>query len=78
MTASRRLLPMRRAHRRAIAGRIVPAVFILALAASNARAGDAMAWLTRAAQAARELNYTGTIVYQIGPRVESHRPPKKQ
>ena len=73
MTASRRLLPMRRAHRRAIAGRIVPAVFILALAASNARAGDAMAWLTRAAQAARELNYTGTIVYQIGPRVESSR-----
>jgi len=32
-----------------------------------------MAWLTRAAQAARQLNYIGTIVYQIGPRVESSR-----
>jgi sigma-E factor negative regulatory protein RseB len=74
-SASRRLvLPTRRAQRRArIAGRIVPAVFMLALVASNARAGDAMAWLTRAAQAARELNYIGTIVYQIGPRVESSR-----
>ena len=65
---------MQRAPRKSrIAGRIVPAVFVLALVASNARAGDAMAWLTRAAQAARELNYTGTIVYQIGPRVESSR-----
>jgi sigma-E factor negative regulatory protein RseB len=72
---NRRLaLPMQRVPRKSrIAGRIVPAVFILALVASNARAGDAMAWLTRAAQAARELNYTGTIVYQIGPRVESSR-----
>jgi sigma-E factor negative regulatory protein RseB len=41
--------------------------------ASAARADDAMAWLTRAAQAARQLNYVGTIVYQIGPRVESSR-----
>lgn len=32
-----------------------------------------MAWLTRAAQAAQQLNYIGTIVYQIGPRVESSR-----
>jgi sigma-E factor negative regulatory protein RseB len=65
---------MQRAPRKSrIACRIVPAVFVLALVASNARAGDAMAWLTRAAQAARELNYTGTIVYQIGSRVESSR-----
>ena len=32
-----------------------------------------MAWLARAAQAARKLDYVGTIVYQIGPRVESSR-----
>ena len=55
------------------ARRLVPVVFVLALAASTARADDAMQWLTRAAQAARELNYLGTIVYQIGPRVESSR-----
>jgi len=46
---------------------------MLALVASSARADDAMAWLSRAAQAARELDYVGTIVYQIGPRVESSR-----
>ena len=32
-----------------------------------------MQWLNRAAQAARQLNYIGTLVYQIGPRVESSR-----
>jgi sigma-E factor negative regulatory protein RseB len=32
-----------------------------------------MEWLTRASQAARRLDYVGTIVYQIGPRVESSR-----
>ena len=66
---------MQRASRsfRLIAGRFVPAVFVLALVASNARADDAMAWLARAAQAARKLDYVGTIIYQIGPRVESSR-----
>jgi sigma-E factor negative regulatory protein RseB len=58
---------------RLLSGRLVPAVFVLALAASTAQADDAMQWLSRAAHAARELNYTGTIVYQIGPRVESSR-----
>ena len=53
--------------------RLGSAVFVLAFVASAARADDAMQWLTRAAQAARELNYVGTIVYQIGPRVESSR-----
>lgn len=66
---------MQRASRssRLVAGRFVPAVFVLALVASNARADDAMAWLARAAQAARKLDYVGTIIYQIGPRVESSR-----
>jgi sigma-E factor negative regulatory protein RseB len=56
-----------------IAGRVAPAVFVLALVASSATASDALAWLTRASQAARQLNYVGTIIYQIGPRVESSR-----
>jgi len=56
-----------------MAGRVAPAVFVLALVASSATASDALAWLTRASQAARELNYVGTIIYQIGPRVESSR-----
>ncbi len=35
-------------------------------AASVARAEDAALWLSRAATAARQLNYVGTIVYQHG------------
>src|SRR6185295_2591613 len=67
-------LPMQRALGNAMmAGRVAPAVFVLALVASSASASDALAWLTRASQAARQLNYVGTIVYQIGPRVETSR-----
>jgi len=43
------------------------------LIAPLACAQDAGQWLTRAAQAARTLNYTGTVVYQSGPRVETFR-----
>ena len=67
---------MQRAFRtpRRMAGRLAPAVFVLALVASTVRADDhAMRWLTRASQAARQLDYIGTIVYQIGSRVESSR-----
>src|SRR6478735_817032 len=42
-------------------------------AASVARAEDAALWLTRAATAARQLNYVGTIVYQRGATVETSR-----
>lgn len=52
---------------------LASAAFFLAFVASTARADDAMQWLTRAAGAARELNYIGTILYQIGPRVETSR-----
>jgi len=38
-----------------------------------AHAQDASTWLTRAAKAARELTYVGTIVYQHGARVETSR-----
>ena len=66
---------MQRAFRsqRYFAGRFLPAVFVLALVATSARADNAMDWLARASQAARTLDYVGTIVYQIGPRVESSR-----
>jgi len=56
---------------RFLSGRLIPAVFVLAFAATNASADDAMSWLARAAQAARELDYVGTIVYQTGPQMKS-------
>ena len=56
-----------------ITRRLASAALVLGFVASAARADDAMQWLTRAAQAARELNYIGTIVYQIGSRVETSR-----
>src|SRR6185436_11550867 len=43
------------------------------LAAPPVLAQDAAQWLARVAQAARSLNYTGTVVYQSGPRVETFR-----
>jgi sigma-E factor negative regulatory protein RseB len=58
---------------RVLSGRVIPAVFVLAFAAASAHADDAMSWLARAAQAARELDYVGTIVYQTGPQVKSAR-----
>jgi sigma-E factor negative regulatory protein RseB len=66
---------MQRARRRSpiVTGRLAPAVFLLALVATGAHAMDAATWLLRASQAARQLDYVGTIVYQIGPRVESSR-----
>src|SRR3954453_16597893 len=42
-------------------------------AAPAALAQDAVTWLARAATAARQLNYTGTIVFQNGGRVETSR-----
>jgi sigma-E factor negative regulatory protein RseB len=43
------------------------------LYAPEVRAEDAAAFLSRAASAARNLNYVGTIVYQHGGRVETSR-----
>jgi sigma-E factor negative regulatory protein RseB len=42
-------------------------------AASGARAEDVVAWLARAATAARQLNYVGTILYQHGNYIETSR-----
>jgi sigma-E factor negative regulatory protein RseB len=41
--------------------------------AADASAEDALRWLDRAAQAARTLNYSGTIVYQHNGHVETSR-----
>lgn len=43
------------------------------VAAPAAHAEDAAQWLTRVTQAARSLNYTGTVVYRQGARVETFR-----
>ncbi len=56
-----------------LAGRLAPAALLLMALAPVARAEDPAQWLARAAQAARQLNYVGTIVYQIGARVETSR-----
>lgn len=59
--------------RRTPIGALAPAVLLALLIAVPARAEDATQWLARVAQAARALNYTGTIVYQRGNRVETSR-----
>jgi sigma-E factor negative regulatory protein RseB len=47
--------------------------FATLAAVPAALADDAVAWLARAASAARQLNYVGTIVYQHGGRIETSR-----
>ncbi|MEO8305902.1 MAG: MucB/RseB C-terminal domain-containing protein [Betaproteobacteria bacterium] len=58
--------------RRSFVRAAVVALAMLALPRA-ALAGDASAWLTRAATAARQLNYVGTIVYQHGAYSETSR-----
>ena len=57
---------------------VVPLAALLSIVAALAyppvvRAEDAAAWLSRAASAAKSLNYVGTIVFQYGGRVETSR-----
>ena len=52
---------------------IVAALGAVMAFAADARAEDATRWLERAAQAARTLNYAGTIVYQHNGHVETSR-----
>lgn len=51
---------------------LVP-VALVAFSATPACAQDAAAWLARVSNAARSLNYVGTIVYQHGGHVETSR-----
>jgi len=60
----------RRPHVRAGSCAIAAAALLIA---HGAGAQDASEWLTQAAQAARALNYAGTLVYQHGGRVETSR-----
>src|SRR5262245_10188944 len=43
------------------------------VAAPAALGQETTGWLAKAAQAARTLNYSGTVVYQYGNRVETSR-----
>jgi len=53
--------------------RLALAPLLLLAFATTSRAEDAVQWLERVGQAARQLNYVGTIVYQLGGRVETSR-----
>jgi sigma-E factor negative regulatory protein RseB len=66
---SRRFPPLPSARRFALA----PFAIVLLAVSTAARAEDAAHWVARVAQAARQLNYVGTIVYQQGARVETSR-----
>ncbi len=69
------MMPLPRVRSRT-GGRVRAFALLLAalLAAPCAFAQDAASrWLARAAHAAQTLNYTGTIVYQYGGRVETSR-----
>ena len=67
--------PIHRFSRPLRAGRfaLAPVACVLLSLAPSARADDAAHWVARVAQAARQLNYVGTIVYQQGARVETSR-----
>jgi sigma-E factor negative regulatory protein RseB len=58
---------------RVLAGAAALAATSIAVAPAASAGNDATAWLGRAATAARQLNYVGTIVYQYGPRMETSR-----
>jgi len=63
----------RRSGGRARRAALAPAALAALLLAGPVHADDATQWIARAAQAARQLNYAGTIVYQRGNRVETSR-----
>lgn len=64
------LLTSRGAARRAGA---LASMLVALLAAPAVLAQDAAQWLARVATAAKTMNYTGTIVYQMGARMETSR-----
>jgi len=70
--AASRWTAVRAATRRRVAVLGV-AVAVAVVAPSAWAQPDGAAWLARAANAARQLNYAGTIVYQKGGRGESSR-----
>ena len=69
--------PLRRAARSAgrpsVRSLLVVSLTAAVVYAADASAEDATRWLERAAQAARTLNYAGTLVYQRNGHVETSR-----
>ena len=60
-------------RRRVLFGSVATLALSVLSIAPPALAEDAVLWLERAALAAKQLNYVGTIVYQHGGRVETSR-----
>jgi sigma-E factor negative regulatory protein RseB len=63
---------------RCVPVRLIPGLVLLQLCVGAALAEtleetEALAWLQKIANAARQLNYTGTFVYQHGDKVETSR-----
>ena len=69
-----KVLPLPRAARRFPARAFLALSLVsISIFANEASAQDATRWLERAAQAAKTLNYAGTIVYQHNGHVETSR-----
>jgi len=60
-------------RRRVLVGSFATLALSVMSFAPPALADDAISWLERAAAAAKQLNYVGTIVYEHGGRVETSR-----
>jgi sigma-E factor negative regulatory protein RseB len=63
---------------RCVTVRLIPGLMLLQLCAGAVLAEtleetEALAWLQKIANAARQLNYTGTFIYQHGDQVETSR-----
>jgi sigma-E factor negative regulatory protein RseB len=66
-------IPRFASRRRRPSHALGPIALLFISFAAPAYAEDAAQWLSRVGQAARQLNYTGTIVYSRGPHVETWR-----
>ena len=66
-------MPLRPVWHSAAASLRVAAITVALTVAAESAAEDGARWLERAAQAAKTLNYTGTVVYQHNGHVETSR-----
>ncbi len=64
---------MRRAHVVLVPGLVLLQFCAGVVLAESLEQSDPLAWLERIARAARQLNYSGTFVYQHGDQVETSR-----
>ncbi len=70
---STRKMPGRASARAGRLAGLCIALVVASVAAAQDTPSEAARWLDRVAQAARTLNYTGTVVYQTSGRVETWR-----